>query len=60
MKLYVPKITIDQLTTQEISLYKNLSSNSYGTVLAAQVIDKLKNTLKYMKAFIIRTGIIVA
>lgn len=44
MKLYVPKITIDQLTAQEISLYKNLSSNSYGTVLAAQVIDKLKNT----------------
>lgn len=59
MKLYVPKITIDQLTAQGISLFKILSAKSYGTVLAAQIIDKLK-LLKYIKGFIIPIGIIVA
>lgn len=43
MQLQMPKITTDQLTAKELSLYKNLSHKPYGIALATRVTEKLMN-----------------
>ncbi len=41
MKLFIPKISLNQLSSKEIDVFNNLNSDVYGNELANNVAEKL-------------------